>query len=503
MMITRKLIYGSVSLLCAVPNAYADDPLVLQTSSSMTAESESSSGGAHTYPSVDAATAAMLGLPPTGYDDEKLNEILDEVKLLQLEKTRLELQHEVKLLSLQQERDRLLLENELAVEKNRKKLTELTAQKEKITLENELHAAQEQQQLANLSAAKARLELENTLEEQRRLQKLAKTELEKASLELQNTIQAERNKQESMQIELETSRLNFELAKLDFDRAKNTVDLDILSNKLSERAMQKEWEDQVDLEVKYLKEPFVDGHLIISDRRIFLEGGIWGSDEGMTSVADSIIEQIHYYNNKSEEYPIFLVIGSSPGGSVMEGLKILKAMEKSRAPVYVVVQAFAASMAAVLTTLAKRSFAYPNAIILHHQVWGFSFGNVVEQKEQVEFLEEWNRRLIQPVAEKMGITLDEFVKTMYENNSWGDWLEFADEAAKTKWVDYVVEDVRDVSYINKPTEEDNVIEVDFVTDQKRQLVEKIDAQGKRYVQIPHLTLPDVYHLYNPDNYYRY
>ena len=92
---------------------------------------------------------------------------------------------------------------------------------------------------------------------------------------------------------------------------------------------------------------------------------------------------------------------------------------------------------------------------------------------------------------------------MYENNSWGDWLEFADEAAKTKWVDYVVEDVRDVSYINKPTEEDNVIEVDFVTDQKRQLVEKIDAQGKRYVQIPHLTLPDVYHLYNPDNYYRY
>ena len=54
----------------------------------------------------------------------------------------------------------------------------------------------------------------------------------------------------------------------------------------------------------------------------------------------------------------------------MAGYKILKAMEGSAAPVYVVVKSFAASMAANIATQSKKSFAYPNAIILHHQISG-------------------------------------------------------------------------------------------------------------------------------------
>lgn len=504
----KKLIYSSCTVLLVTLNLYADDGTPPPTDSMvmMAGETvEATSNSSISYSSADAATAAMLGLPPTGYDDEELNKILDEVKRLQLEKTKLELEHEMALLSIQQEKDRLLLENELQTEQNRKKLADLTAQKEKITLENELRTAQEQQQLANLTNAKARIELENTLEEQRRIQKMAKTEQEKARLELENAVQAERNKQETMKIELETAKLTFEQAKLDFEKSKQTNNIDILNNKIAERAAKEEWENQTNKTVEYLKEPFVDGHLVISDRRIFLDGPIWGSDEfSPTSTADTIIEQIHYYNNKSEEYPIFLVIGNSPGGSVMEGLKILKAMEKSRAPVYVVVQAFAASMAAVIATLAERSFAYPDAVILHHQVWGISWGNVMQQKEQLEFLEEWNRRLIQPIAAKMGVTLDEFIEQMYEHNTDGNWIEFADEAARIKWVDYVVDDIRDESYIKKPTtEEQDVIELDLISDQQKHGIEKVDEKGVHYVQLPHLTPPDVYHLYNPDNYYRY
>ena len=50
---------------------------------------------------------------------------------------------------------------------------------------------------------------------------------------------------------------------------------------------------------------------------------------------------------------IFIVIDTSPRGSVMAGYRILKAMESSDAPVHVVVKSFAASMAAAITTLGE------------------------------------------------------------------------------------------------------------------------------------------------------
>ena len=77
-------------------------------------------------------------------------------------------------------------------------------------------------------------------------------------------------------------------------------------------------------------------------------------------------------------------IDRCPGGSVMEGYRIVKAMQASKAPIHVVVKSFAASMAAVITTLAVHSYAYPNAVILHHQMSTGANGNMTQIKEQVE-----------------------------------------------------------------------------------------------------------------------
>ena len=102
--------------------------------------------------------------------------------------------------------------------------------------------------------------------------------------------------------------------------------------------------------------------MVISDRRIPLNGPI------TNETADYVTTRIHFFNNKDPKLPIFIVIDDSPGGSVMAGYRILKAMEGSDAPVHVVVKSFAASMAAAIATLAKHSYAYPNAVILHHQI---------------------------------------------------------------------------------------------------------------------------------------
>ena len=224
------------------------------------------------------------------------------------------------------------------------------------------------------------------------------------------------------ELKLQAADLQAQKADLDLKVARLNSDLDL-------RTKHDLWKNRVNHDIQYTKDPFKDGVLTISDRRIALNGPIWGD------TADYVQERIDYFNNQSHEYPIFIVIDESPGGSVMAGYKILKAMDGSAAPVYVVVKSFAASMAANIVTQAKKSFAYPNAIILHHQISGYACGNLTMKKEDVKEMEEWWKRLAAPVATKMGISLDEFIKRMYQNRSTGNWVEFGDSARKLKWVD--------------------------------------------------------------------
>ena len=166
-----------------------------------------------------------------------------------------------------------------------------------------------------------------------------------------------------------------------------------LRAKLAQREKEEESNGYADQQPVYLKDPLnAKGELILSDRRIPLNGLI------TMATADDICARIDYYNNKNTEWPIFLVIDDSPGGSVMAGYKILKSMESSTAPVYVVVKSFAASMAAAITTLAPRSYAYPNAVILHHQISNGMMGNLTEQREGLKTLEQWWQRLAAPIA---------------------------------------------------------------------------------------------------------
>jgi ATP-dependent Clp protease protease subunit len=401
--------------------------------------------------------------------------------------------HQKALLKLQQEKEKLVLENELEEERSRCELAKLTAEKDRILLENELKSAQQSQSLAELLAEKERLELVNAINEQKTM--LAEIEIERRKLALHNALQEEKNKQQELKIQLETAKLGFEMAKIEFEKVKRTGKIEELSEKIAERAQKAEWDSEVNEPQKYLEEPFVNGQLIVSDRRIYLDGPIY------PGIANYLSERINYFNNKDSSPPIFIIIDRCAGGSVMEGAKILKAMKTSQAPVYVVVKSLAASMGAVITTLADRSFAYPDAIILHHQVWGASVGNLREQEETLEMTKEWSRRLIEPVADKMGITAAEFTKKMYEHSADGNWSEFADEAVDYKWIDHIINGIIDTSFKKQPSEEES--EENLL----RRLIfsqeEQADAHGQRYIKLPPLESLDFYYLYNPNNYYHY
>ncbi|QDU88145.1 ATP-dependent Clp protease proteolytic subunit [Pirellulimonas nuda] len=324
-----------------------------------------------------------------------------------------------------------------------------------------------------------------------------------------------KQKLSEIKAELELSEYEAKLAK-----ARHEADLMAMSARkaraeaeLATLAAEEKFQDAVIDERQYPDQPFKNGVLTISDRRIELNGAIFDG------AAKYVCDRIDYYNNESDK-PIFLIIDSSPGGSGVEGLQIVQAMKHSKAPVHVVVKRFAASMAAIITTLADESYAYPGAILLHHQASSGMSGNTTQQKESLDRLREMSDRLVGAVAEKIGTTEDQFVEQMYKNRSTGDWDLFADEALKQGWVDHVVDEIRETAVRSRPTgsrstsftirgfgEADaDVAEPAAVNAAMERydvrLSEQQDDKGRRFVRLPRLGPMDHWFLYNPDEYYR-
>jgi ATP-dependent Clp protease protease subunit len=417
---------------------------------------------------------------------------------------------------LKQEQDKLTAENGIADQKLRKELSKMTAEKQRLELQNSLAQQRLQAESASMQAeidklskqidllakqstlkeAERRAKLDDELRDTREMVERIKLTNDMATAEL--AAKSREMTQHEQELRVKMAELQTRTAEMAADRAELDLKLGKLNTQLDLREKQDQWKNRVNHDIVYTKTPFNDGVLTISDRRISLNGPI------TLDTADYIAERIDYYNNQNQEFPIFLVIDRSPGGSVMAGYKILKAMSDSPAPVYVVVKSFAASMAAGITTLAKKSFAYPNAIILHHQILSSAFGNLTEHREHIKELEEWWQRLSAPVAAKMGISLDEFIKQMYSNRSSGDWQEFGDGARKLKWVDEIAESVREESYDKNPDQSTGPHSPPRIAQGEVQsgLQERIDSNGRRYMLLPRLEPVDCYYLYNPDSYYR-
>jgi ATP-dependent Clp protease protease subunit len=291
-------------------------------------------------------------------------------------------------------------------------------------------------------------------ESQRRQAKQA-SDLEIKKLEMENRIRQLKtdaagamDDAEKSQLNLKTSIANVKATlasgEKDARRAEFEADVKLASaqaaveyarlEKVGEIArLQKKVIETTSGKIEYPLEPLAAGVLRISDRRIPFNGIV---DE---TLAKFVCDRIAFYNALDKKAPIFIVIERSPGGSVMSGYQILQAMESSQAPVYVVVKGYAASMAAIITTMAKQSYVYPQTVVLHHQASTSLSGNQTQLEQQLKWSKIWCDRIFVKVANKMGITVDEFVSKMYAAVSTGDWKVLGTEAVKLKWVTHVVD----------------------------------------------------------------
>ena len=394
-------------------------------------------------------------------------------------------------------RDELTPEQKAAM----KEADRMRIEKARIDAELALAEAKRSEELAPLQAEVARLTAERALRLAKASAEAAALEDERAKLERQAGLEAARSSARLTERSNKIRELEAEAKQLQLESA-NTVTR--LSNEI--QRFQKEDEARkvaTKAKPKYLKDPLVDGVLYISDRRIAFNGAV------TEQLADYVCTRISFYNNQSSEFPIFIVVDNSPGGSVAAGYQIQKAMAASKAPVHVVVKGFAASMTAVICTLAERSYCYPNTILLHHQASNVVRGNMTVLKEQIDFTNQWFDRLATPVAKKMGLTLPEFVKQMYANDSSGDWQAFGDKAKELKWVDNVIERIEETAILDllpvpvAPTAMPMPLPQPPTRTEISGVTSRVDDKGRPYFELPALANPfDAWWLYDPQGLYR-
>ena len=396
------------------------------------------------------------------------------------------------------QRDELTPEQKASI----KEADRMRIEKARIDAELALADAKRSEELAPLQAEVARLSAERALRLAKASAEAAALEEERAKLERQAGLEAARSSARLTERSNKIRELEAEAKQLQLEAA-NTVAR--LSNEI--QRFQKEDEARKiasKAKPKYLKDPLVDGVLYISDRRISFNGAV------TEQLADYVCTRIAFYNNQSSEFPIFIVVDNSPGGSVAAGYQIQKAMAASKAPVHVIVKGFAASMTAVICTLAERSYCYPNTIILHHQASNVVRGNMTVLKEQIDFTNQWFDRLATPVAKKMGISLQEFVKQMYANDSTGDWQAFGDKAKELKWVDHVVDRIEETAVLDLlpvPVAPPAMMPMPLPQPPTRTeisgVTSRVDDKGRPYFELPALANPfDAWWLYDPQGLYR-
>ena len=136
---------------------------------------------------------------------------------------------------------------------------------------------------------------------------------------------------------------------------------------------------------------------------------------------------------KIDSNEIYIYI-SSPGGSVMEGMKIvdlIKSLEKSGRQVNCISD-FSASMAFIILQSCPRRLATFSSVLMQHQMSLGLEGNI-ENVNTLNFIKDIDVELNKLQADKIGMPHDEF-KDKIEN----DWWIHGPDAKKKSVVDDIV-----------------------------------------------------------------
>jgi ATP-dependent Clp protease protease subunit len=158
------------------------------------------------------------------------------------------------------------------------------------------------------------------------------------------------------------------------------------------------------------------------------------ADEVNFDTANAVIKGIRDANAKSTSKPIYLLL-DSPGGSVIDGARIISEMQASQAPVYTVCVQLCASMAAMILEYGKERYAVDRSIIMFHpaSVGALVQGELDKVVSRFSFLQRYVDKMDHHTAARAGQTYAEF-KAKTSRELWID----AEDALAEKLIDAVV-----------------------------------------------------------------
>lgn len=166
-------------------------------------------------------------------------------------------------------------------------------------------------------------------------------------------------------------------------------------------------------------------NLVVPTSRVVVLAGAIGPE------AFGIAQKINQLSQESED-PIYLII-SSPGGSVLDGVQVISAMQASKAPVYTIDVQIAASMAAITFEFGKKRYMVDRSLLMFHEASGGFQGPFNQMKSRFEIFNRLVQKLDIEVATRVGQTPEEFASKL-GNEIWLD----SEDAVNTKYADGLV-----------------------------------------------------------------
>lgn len=158
------------------------------------------------------------------------------------------------------------------------------------------------------------------------------------------------------------------------------------------------------------------------------------STEVSSFSANQVINQIQKANKAKPGQPIYLLL-DSPGGSVIDGARIISTMQASKSPVYTVCLQICASMAAMILEYGEERYAVDRSIIMFHpaSIGGIFQGELDKIVSRFTFLQRYVDKMDHYTAKRSGQTYDQF-KSKTSRELWID----AEDALEQHYIDAVV-----------------------------------------------------------------
>ena len=122
----------------------------------------------------------------------------------------------------------------------------------------------------------------------------------------------------------------------------------------------------------------------------------------------AVVSQIYAMDRADNKSPIYVVL-DSPGGSIMDGAKVINAIEGTTAPVNTVCVELCASMAAMIHSYGATRYMTDRTLLMYHDYSGQFQGEGAHMHSLMSAVERYTLRMNAHIAERSGANLQDLL----------------------------------------------------------------------------------------------